>query len=77
MILKNRKWENASRSTIFGLSHLGFNIPPKVDVYWVGEAVPGPFYIEAEGTKSDFIMNSAKKLGYNLVDNSEMLKKIL
>lgn len=62
MIIKNRKWENASRSIIYGLSHLGFTIPPNVDEYWVGEAGLGPSFIEAEGTKNDFTINSAKTL---------------
>lgn len=67
--------KNASRSVIYGLSHIGFTIPPNVDAYWVGEAGPGPSFIEAEGTKNDFSMNSARTLGYNLVHFAEMLKE--
>ncbi|SFC23727.1 Multimeric flavodoxin WrbA [Alkalibacterium subtropicum] len=67
--------KNASRSIIYGLSHIGFTIPPNVDAYWVGEAGPGPSFIEAEGTKNDFTMNSAETLGYNLVHFAQMLKE--
>ncbi|GEK88250.1 Multimeric flavodoxin WrbA [Alkalibacterium putridalgicola] len=66
--------KNASRSIIYSLSHIGFTIPPNVDAYWVGEAGPGPSFIEAEGYKNDFTINSAKTLGYNLVHFAEMLK---
>jgi len=65
--------KNASRSVIYGLTHIGFTIPPNVDAYWVGEAGPGPSFIEAEGTKNDFTMNNAKTMGYNLVHFAEML----
>ncbi|WP_410261848.1 hypothetical protein [Alkalibacterium sp.] len=39
-----------------------FTIPPNVNEYWVGEAGPRPSFIEAEGTKNDFTINSAKTL---------------
>ena len=65
--------KNASRSVIYGLAHIGFTIPPNVDAYWVGEAGPGPSFIEAEGTKNDFTMNNAKTMGYNMVHLAEML----
>ncbi|MFO8068634.1 MAG: flavodoxin family protein [Alkalibacterium sp.] len=65
--------KKASSSIIYGLSHIGFTIPPNVDAYWVGEAGPGPSFIEAEATKNDFTMNNAKTMGYNLVHFAEML----
>ncbi|MDZ7834410.1 MAG: flavodoxin family protein [Alkalibacterium sp.] len=67
--------KNASRSIIYGLSHIGFTIPPNVDTYWVGEAGPGPSFIDAGGKNNDFTMNNAKTMGYNLVHFAEMLKK--
>lgn len=30
--------KHASASVLYGLSHIGFTIPPNVDAYWVGEA---------------------------------------
>ena len=38
--------KDAAKSIIYGLQHIGFTIPPNVDAYWVGEAGPGPSYIE-------------------------------
>ncbi len=38
-----------AETTLFNLSHLGFTIPPNADTYWVGDAGPGPSFIEAGG----------------------------
>ena len=41
----------AAETTLFNLSHLGFTIPPNADTYWVGDAGPGPSFIEANGAE--------------------------
>lgn len=38
---------NVVAHTVANLMHLGCVIPPNCDTYWVGEAGPGPSYIEA------------------------------
>ncbi|MGH2747622.1 MAG: flavodoxin family protein, partial [Actinomycetota bacterium] len=38
---------SAAEATLFNLSHLGCTIPPNADTYWVGDAGPGPSYLEA------------------------------
>ena len=43
---------DAAATTLFNLSHLGCTIPPNADTYWVGDAGPGPSFIEAEGGSS-------------------------
>lgn len=67
--------KNAASSILYGLTHIGFTIPPNVDTYWVGEAGPGPSYIEAEGYKNDFTMEHAKIMAYNLMHFARMLKE--
>lgn len=67
--------KDASRSILYGLSHIGFTIPPNVDTYWVGEAGPGPSFIEAEGNKNEFTMQHAKIMSYNLMHFAKMLKE--
>lgn len=37
---------NVAANTLFNLTHLGATIAPNSDSYWVGEAGPGPSYIE-------------------------------
>jgi multimeric flavodoxin WrbA len=67
--------KDASRSILYGLSHIGFTIPPNVDTYWVGEAGPGPSFIEAEGNKNEFTMQHVKIMSYNLMHFAKMLKE--
>ncbi|MBU6081542.1 flavodoxin family protein [Allobacillus halotolerans] len=64
--------KHASHDIIYGLSHLGFTIPPNADAYWVGEAGPGPSYMEA-GTDSDFTQNAITTLAYNTTHFARML----
>jgi multimeric flavodoxin WrbA len=59
---------------IFGLAQLGFIIPPNPLAYWVGEAGPGPSYIEAEGYKSEFTRENATMASHNLVHLAEMFQ---
>ncbi|MFD2993801.1 flavodoxin family protein [Fictibacillus nanhaiensis] len=67
--------KHASASILYGLSHIGFTIPPNVDTYWVGEAGPGPSYIEAEGNDNDFTMQHNKIMTYNLIHFAKLLKE--
>ncbi|KAF0822646.1 BRAMP protein [Cytobacillus firmus] len=53
---------------------MGFTIPPNVDTYWVGEAGPGPSFIEANGYENDFTRQHAKINAYNLIHFARMLK---
>ncbi|RIW35075.1 flavodoxin family protein [Bacillus salacetis] len=67
--------KSASRDIIYGMSHLGFTIPPNVDSYWVGEAGPGPSFLEAEGFKNDFTKQNTRIMAYNLIHFAKMLKE--
>ncbi|PPA70597.1 flavodoxin family protein [Jeotgalibacillus proteolyticus] len=67
--------KHAASSVLYALSHLGFTIPPNVDTYWVGEAGPGPSYMEAmqEG-ESEFTNQHVQWLAYNTAHFAKMLK---
>jgi multimeric flavodoxin WrbA len=52
----------AAETTLFNLSHLGCTIPPNADTYWVGDAGPGPSYIEAGG--ENHASRSARPVGW-------------
>jgi len=67
--------KNAAGDLIFGLAQLGFAIPPNPLAYWVGDAGPGPSYIEAEGYKSDFTQENAEIASHNLVHLAEIFQK--
>ncbi|GLO67930.1 flavodoxin family protein [Oceanobacillus kimchii] len=67
--------KNAATSLIYGLSHIGFLIPPNVDTYWVGEAGPGPSFMEANGKENEFTQNHVKMLAYNTIHIAKLLKE--
>ena len=64
----------AAETTLFNLSHLGCTIPPNVDTYWVGEAGPGPSYIEAGGEDHPYTKRTTRWMAHNLVHLARMLK---
>lgn len=66
---------DASSTILFNLSHLGCTIPPNVDCYWVGEAGPGPSYIEAGGEKHAYTNRTARWMAHNLVYFARLLNE--
>ncbi|MFZ4453191.1 flavodoxin family protein [Salibacterium aidingense] len=66
--------KNAAKPILYALQHIGFTVPPNVDAYWVGEAGPGPSYIEA-GQNSEFTKKNTKMMAYNLIHFSRMLRE--
>jgi multimeric flavodoxin WrbA len=67
--------KHVARSIIYALSHIGFTVPPNVDTYWVGEAGPGPSFIEANGSTNEFTMQHARIMAYNLMHFARLLKE--
>ncbi|WP_324777795.1 flavodoxin family protein [Virgibacillus senegalensis] len=59
--------KNAAGDLIFGLSQIGYAIPPNPIAYWVGEAGPGPSFIEAEGYNNEFTKSNVQMAAHNLV----------
>ncbi|CDQ37973.1 flavodoxin family protein [Virgibacillus salexigens] len=67
--------KNAATSLLYGLSHIGFVVPPNVDAYWVGEAGPGPSFIEANGEENEFTQSHVRMLAYNTMYLAKLLKE--
>ena len=65
---------DAAGTTLFNLSHLGCTIPPNADTYWVGDAGPGPSFIEADGWASAYTRKTAGWMAHNVVHVARMLK---
>jgi multimeric flavodoxin WrbA len=65
---------NAAETTLFNLSHFGCTIPPNCDCYWVGDAGPGPSYIEAGGDKHLYTNRTARFMAHNIVFFANLLK---
>lgn len=66
--------KHASASVLYGLSHIGFTIPPNVDAYWVGEAGPGPSYMDITHV-NEFTEKHIRWLVYNTIYMAEILQK--
>ena len=66
---------NVAATTLFNLTHLGCTVPPNVDCYWVGDAGPGPSYIEAGGDKHLYTNRTVRYMAYNLVYFAKLLKE--
>ncbi|HVL64443.1 MAG TPA: flavodoxin family protein [Actinomycetota bacterium] len=64
---------DAAATTLFNLSHLGCTIPPNADCYWVGDAGPGPSYIEAGGAEHLYTNKTARYLVHNTVFFARLL----
>jgi multimeric flavodoxin WrbA len=60
-------------TTLFNLTHLGCTVPPNVDSYWVGDAGPGPSYIEAGGERHLYTNKTARYLASNAVWMARLL----
>ena len=58
---------DAAATTLFNLSHLGCAIPPNADTYWVGDAGPGPSFIEADGWSSAYTQKTCRWMAHNTV----------
>lgn len=66
---------DCSATTLFNMSHLGCTIPPNADTYWVGEAGPGPSFIEANGANHPYTRKTAGWMAHNVVHLARMLKE--
>jgi multimeric flavodoxin WrbA len=66
---------DVAANTLFNMTHLGCTIPPNVDTYWVGDAGPGPSYIEAGGENHSYTQRTSRWTAHNLVHMARLLKE--
>jgi multimeric flavodoxin WrbA len=67
---------DAAATTLFNLTHLGCTIPPNADTYWIGDAGPGPSFIEANGWEtSKYVQKTANWMAHNVVHIARMLEE--
>ena len=65
---------SAAGTTLFNLTHLGCTVPPNADTYWVGDAGPGPSYLEA-GQDHAYTKRTTRWMAHNVVHMARILKK--
>jgi multimeric flavodoxin WrbA len=68
--------KHCSMNILYSLQHLGYTIPPQADSAWLGEAGPGPSYLDAGsgGPENDFTNRNTTFLTWNLMHMARMLK---
>jgi multimeric flavodoxin WrbA len=60
---------------LYSLQHIGYTIPPQADAGWIGEAGPGPSYLDkGGGLENDFTNRNTTFMTWNLLHMARMLK---
>jgi multimeric flavodoxin WrbA len=65
---------SSAETTLFNMTHLGCVVPPNADTYWVGDAGPGPSYIEAGGEKHPYTQRTSSWCAHNLLHMARIMR---
>jgi multimeric flavodoxin WrbA len=67
--------KHCAMNMLYSLQHLGFTIPPQADAAWVGEAGPGPSYLDpgSGGPENDFTNRNTTFMTWNLLHFARLL----
>ena len=63
-----------AESTLFNMTHLGCVVPPNVDTYWVGDAGPGPSYLDAGGPDHPYTQRTSSWCAHNLLHMARIIR---
>ena len=68
--------KHCAMNVLYSLQHLGYVIPPQADAAWLGEAGPGPSYLDpgSGGPENDFTNRNTTFMTWNLMHMARMLK---
>ena len=68
--------KHCAMNILYSLQHLGYVIPPQADAAWLGEAGPGPSYLDegSGGPANDFTNRNTTFMTWNLMHLARMLK---
>ena len=68
--------KHCAMNILYSLQHLGYTIPPQADSCWLGEAGPGPSYLDpgSGGPENDFTNRNTTFLAWNLMHLARMIK---
>src|SRR3954470_13323792 len=64
----------SAETTLFNMTRLGFTTPPNADTYWVGDAGPGPSFLDAGGAEHPYTLKTASWMAHNVVHMARILK---
>ncbi|MFF2372457.1 flavodoxin family protein [Agromyces sp. NPDC058110] len=68
--------KHCAMDLLYSLQHIGYSIPPGADAGWIGEAGPGPSYLDegSGGPENDFTNRNTTFMTYNLLHLARLLK---
>ena len=68
--------KHCAMSVLYALQHIGYTIPPQADAGWIGEAGPGPSYLDegSGGPENEFTNRNTAFMTWNLLHFARMLK---
>ena len=68
--------KHCAMNVLYSLQHLGYTIPPQADSGWIGEAGPGPSYLDegSGGPDNDFTNRNTTFAAWNLMHLARILK---
>jgi multimeric flavodoxin WrbA len=68
--------KHCAMNILYSLQHLGYAIAPQADAGWIGEAGPGPSYLDADsgGVENDFTNRNTTFMTWNLLHLARTLK---
>ncbi len=69
--------KHCAMNILYSLQHLGYTIPPQADAGWIGEAGPGPSYLDpgSGGPENDFTNRNTTFMTWNLMHLARLLKE--
>lgn len=68
--------KHCSMNILYSLQHIGYAIPPQADAGWIGEAGPGPSYLDegSGGPENDFTNRNTTFMTWNLLHLARLIK---
>ncbi|MBA3348889.1 MAG: flavodoxin family protein [Actinobacteria bacterium] len=68
--------KHCAMNILYSLQHLGYTIPPQADAGWIGEAGPGPSYLDdgSGGPENEFTNRNTTFMTWNLLHLARALK---
>ncbi len=69
--------KHCAMNILYSLQHIGYTIPPNADAGWIGEAGPGPSYLDpgSGGPENDFTNRNTTFMTWNLMHLARMLRR--
>jgi multimeric flavodoxin WrbA len=69
--------KHCAMNILYSLQHLGYTVPPQADAAWLGEAGPGPSYLDpgSGGPENDFTNRNTTFMTWNLLHLARMLRE--